>query len=286
MKLPLFHSNFGSKFNLDTSGVAGFFGGEEAFAAMNSVHFTPSRRWIGWYNSPGSYFVAKQYGTLPNSTFWDGLFPGPALDPTELLQLNDKPGLQYIGVYSGIHLPAAGYLSYLLSLRVKPDLTESAYFLKNVTDMRLDKLRQGVCVTVVELRDFDNDLKWPTYPVVPKSHFKTLPVYGAFLVALTILFSLAAGAISVLYGDWFSFSMIALGTLSNGFASIILGAGVITLEFNSPPKESPLDDGVLLDGDNIIILHGSPRIVNGILHSKYRLEYEQDPQYNAIESAQ
>ncbi len=63
---------------------------------------------------------------------------------------------------------------------------------------------------------------------------------------------------------------------------LFLGAGVITLEFNSPPKESPLDDGVLLDGDNIIILHGSPRIVNGILHSKYRLEYKQDPQYNAI----
>ncbi|KJA25367.1 hypothetical protein HYPSUDRAFT_37881 [Hypholoma sublateritium FD-334 SS-4] len=281
MKLPIFHSNFGAKFNLDTSGVAGFFGGEEAFAAMNSVHFTPSRRWIGWYNSPGSYFVAKQYGTLPNSTFWDGLFPGPELDPTELLQLNDKSGLPYIGVYSGIQLPAAGYLSYLLSLRVKPDLTESAYFSKNVADMRLDKLRKGVCVTVVELRDFD-DLTWPTYPIVPKSHFKTLPVYGALLVALTILFSLASASISVLYEDWFSFSMIALGVLSNGVASIILGAGVIILKFNDTPKGSPLDDGVLLDGDNIIILHGSTRVVNGILHSKYRLEYEQDPQYDKI----
>ncbi len=98
MRIPILHSPIGNnKFSLDSSGIAGFFGGEESFAAMNTVHL-PARRWMGWYNSPGSYFVAKKYGILPESRFWDGLFPGATVTPAKLVELDVNLGPRYTGV--------------------------------------------------------------------------------------------------------------------------------------------------------------------------------------------
>ncbi|KAH7922535.1 hypothetical protein BV22DRAFT_1017093, partial [Leucogyrophana mollusca] len=70
-----------SSFNLDASGIAGFFGGSEAISAMTTVHLYRGRRWWGWYNSPGSYTVAKHFGQLASSRLWDALFPGPNVEP-------------------------------------------------------------------------------------------------------------------------------------------------------------------------------------------------------------
>ncbi|KIM57350.1 hypothetical protein SCLCIDRAFT_10503 [Scleroderma citrinum Foug A] len=61
---PFRHSNF----SLDTSGVAGVFGGEEAISAMATVHVYEHRKWLGWYNSPGSYEIAQRYGRLARVT--------------------------------------------------------------------------------------------------------------------------------------------------------------------------------------------------------------------------
>ncbi|EGO27955.1 hypothetical protein SERLADRAFT_367532 [Serpula lacrymans var. lacrymans S7.9] len=72
-----------SDFTLNATGIAGFFGGDEAVSAMASVHMYEGRKWLGWYNSPGSYVVAKRYGQLANSRFWDGLFPGVNVDPAD-----------------------------------------------------------------------------------------------------------------------------------------------------------------------------------------------------------
>ncbi|OBZ66307.1 hypothetical protein A0H81_13874 [Grifola frondosa] len=77
---------------LDSSGVAGFFGGDEAVSAMATVHVYGGRKWLGWYNSPGSYEIAKRYGQLANSRFWDGLFPGINVDPAQLFELDGYKG--------------------------------------------------------------------------------------------------------------------------------------------------------------------------------------------------
>ena len=84
-----------SSFTLDSSGVAGFFGGDGAVSGMATVNLIPNRRWGGWYNSPGSYEIAKQYGQLANSRFWDGLFPGGKHDPARLFELDGKRQLTY-----------------------------------------------------------------------------------------------------------------------------------------------------------------------------------------------
>jgi hypothetical protein len=46
-------------FNLDVGGFAGFFGGDEAVSAMETVHLYRARRWTGSFNSSGSFGVGK-----------------------------------------------------------------------------------------------------------------------------------------------------------------------------------------------------------------------------------
>ena len=84
----------GAKFTLNSAGVAGFFGGEEAISAMATVHLYKGRRFLGWFNSPGSYTIAKRFGRMANSRFWDGLFPGTNDSPAISFELDGKQGTQ------------------------------------------------------------------------------------------------------------------------------------------------------------------------------------------------
>lgn len=104
---------------LDTSGVMGFFGGEEALSTMSTVHLYRGRRWLGWYNSPGSYTVAKKFGQLAKSRFWDGIFPGPNPTPEEMFGLDGKVGPRFIGVFSGTDMTTTGHLAYLTAQKAK-----------------------------------------------------------------------------------------------------------------------------------------------------------------------
>jgi hypothetical protein len=49
-----------AKFNLNFSGVAGFFGGKETVNAMSAVNIYGMRKYLGWYNSPGSYNIGMR----------------------------------------------------------------------------------------------------------------------------------------------------------------------------------------------------------------------------------
>lgn len=102
-------------FDLDISGVAGFFGGDATLAAMNTINVYSGRRWMGWYNQPGTYEVAKTYGQLAVSRFWDAIYPGPNLDPATLFKF-DK--VESTTKYSYAHWSATGdrSTSYLARL--------------------------------------------------------------------------------------------------------------------------------------------------------------------------
>lgn len=292
--MPVLHTRLHSGFSLDSSGIAGFFGGEEAFAAMSSVHLVRARRWLGWYNSPGSYFVAKKYGILPNSTFWDSLFPGPSTDPTELLQLDDKTGLRFSGAYNGTEFSTTGHLSNLISrycamqpAHEPPWSNGRKVAEKDEKIMRwgdpdsADKRNRNIHVTVVKFQDHDS-IKWEGYPKIPEDYFTPISKKGTLFIFLTIVFSLAAGILSALYGDWYSCSMIIFGAFSNGMTSFVLGTGELILEMSEPFIDATPGDGVLYDRKNIIIFQGSEHIIDSILQSRFRLVYPNDPKYNRI----
>ncbi|KAH9911179.1 uncharacterized protein BXZ73DRAFT_93473 [Epithele typhae] len=70
---------------------------------MLAVHVYEGRKWLGWYNTPGSYEIAKRCGQLSRSRFWDGLYPGPNLTPAR--------GSRYRCVQSGTIMVKTGHIA-------------------------------------------------------------------------------------------------------------------------------------------------------------------------------
>ena len=256
MKIPFQHSHF----NLDVAGIAGFFGGQEAFAAMSSVHLVQGRRWLGWYNSPGSYHVAKKYGILARSRIWDGLYPGVNVDPATMLELDGKVGPRYVGAHSGTRINATGHLAYLLMEYCSKDEPKEV----KPGDLHL---------TVVTLQESKHE----NVIILPASPFDPLAI-------IPIFFSIGSAVICAVFGDWYCFAMVMLGVICNGLSCYVIGSA--TLEFK-PPKSSeysPPGDGVLfgLPGSRVMVVKGSERVVAGVTRGRFNLHYASEPKYHNI----
>lgn len=123
-------SSASNKFDLDTSGVAGFFGGDVALSAMVTSHIYAGRRWLCWYNQPGSFEVARRYGQLAQSRFWDALYPGPNVDPASLFHFHTKEhGPEYI--YFDEKEPASSYTTGYRALRAAGSGRRGGYRIRN-----------------------------------------------------------------------------------------------------------------------------------------------------------
>lgn len=254
-------------FDLDVSGIGGFFGDEESFAAMSSVHLVRGRRWFGWYNSPGSYFVAKRYGLLARSRIWDGLYPGPNIDPTSMLELDGKEGPRYVGAHSGTRIQKTGHLSYLLS--------------SYCSDLEVDysaatPATSDVYITVVHLDEF---AKFPGYPVIPKDGLS--PFDPACIIPIAA--SLAAAVACAVFGDWFCFSTIMLGCFCNGISCVVIGSGKLKIVQPNSSLNSPPGDGILFNtSGRVVLLKGSEQVVSSITRGRFNLEYKSESRYHDI----
>ncbi|KAF9226897.1 hypothetical protein BS17DRAFT_510735 [Gyrodon lividus] len=251
-----------AKFTLDASGVAGFFGGEEAISAMATVHLYRGRRWLGWYNSPGSYTVARRFGQLANSRFWDGLFPGPNESPAISFGLDGKPGPRYVASVSGTEMQT-GHLGYLAMERSKDEKKEV------VIDGR--KTAPST-VTLLELKDVKYDGS------VPQQN-----VGYAILALVPIATSVATCIMCAMVADWYCFSMILLGIISSGLASLVIGSGKVSLEsVRAPAPGAPPGDGMLIGGNAVVVVKGAEKDVNAITKGKFLLDIGGRPTYNEI----
>jgi len=259
-------------FNLDVTGIAGFFGGEEAFAAMSSVHLVRGRQWLGWYNSPGSYIVAKKYGVLARSRLWDGLFPGVNIDPGKMLELDGKEGPRYLGIHSGTIIDKTGHLAYLLADHCKELPSDDA--VPGTEPAKTDQY-----LTIVHLHDYPKDIPAQgDLPSVNLSPFDPIAI-------IPIAFSLTAAVVCAVYKDWFSSSLILLGILCNGVSCAIIGSGVLQVQGPDPSPHSPPGDGIFFaTGNNgqIVLLKGSEKIVSTIVRGQYYLHYASEKKYHDI----
>ncbi|KAF9484114.1 hypothetical protein BDN70DRAFT_826326, partial [Pholiota conissans] len=270
MFIPLQHA----KFSLDVSGIAGFFGGEESFAAMSSVHLIRGRRFFGWYNSPGSYFVAKKYGTLCHRRIWKGLFPGETVDPEEMLGLDGRIGPQYIGTQSGTTMLTTGHLAYLLTQYCK-HLAET----EQKPGMKLtifDKLNNEA------IEKFLDSQKTNGLPV------NSLSTAGIIWMSLTISASLGAAIVSaVLWHDWPCFAAIFVGIICNGVSCLVLGSGKLRLNVPNPSSHSPPGDGIFWYDSQAVLITGGSEVISEkaisiLTRGKFQLFYPQDKDYNYI----
>ena len=251
-----------TKFTLDSSGVAGFFGGEEAISAMATVHLFKGRRWLGWYNSPGSYTVAKRFGQLATSRFWDGLFPGPNETPAISFGLDGRQGPKYVASLSGTEMQT-GHLGYLTMQRAK----ETSRL------VRIEGRETASSnVAFLELKDVKYDEKVPIRDL--------WTVLAAFIPILT---SIVACIMCAMVADWFSFSMILLGIMSSGVSCLVIGSAELTLDtVTQPAPGAPPGDGMLIGDDTVIVMKGDEKDVNAITKGRFLLKISGEPTYDRI----
>ncbi|KAF8555925.1 hypothetical protein OG21DRAFT_1438018 [Imleria badia] len=243
----------GSRFTLDTSGVSGFFGGDEAVSAMGTVHVYRGRRWLGWYNTPGSFQIARQYGRVAKSTVFKGFFPGVRTDPAKLFAFDGWEGPRFQAVSSGTIMDSTGHLASVL-------MKECASI-----DGILTPGREGpnVGVTIAKLNTV------PPKVVDPKRITSYTPAFALIPIAVSFVAFIASGV----YEDWFSFSLILWGILSNGISCVVIGLGTLRFTHHIPAEGSPPGDGILGSGNEFVLLKGHEGAVNSITLGKFSLEF-------------
>ena len=246
-------------FTLDSSGVAGFFGGDSSVAGMATVNLIRGRRWGGWYNTPGSYEIAKQYGPLGNLPFFDGLFPEGEHNPARLFRIDGDEGPQFIGVHSGTVLPHTGHLGRLIASWAKD--VDGARKLTG-QDAR-STTRTGV--TIVNLRNVPKKSSHPPLPT--RWH------HSAYFSFLPVLASVAACVVCALVADWFCFASIAVGIIAHGSACYVIGSGKLTFTHPIPAEDAPCGDGVLKGDGVVVILLGAEGAVNAVTRGRFHLQY-------------
>ncbi|KAG1725598.1 hypothetical protein EDB19DRAFT_1643941 [Suillus lakei] len=248
-----------NNFNLDVGGFAGFFGGEEAISAMETVHLYRARRWTGWFNSPGSYIIGKHYGQLANSRFWDGMFPGPNIEPTVYIGMDGKSGPMYVASQSGTFLKQTGHLAYLLMQRCKD---------QRAVTVEGRRTRPNK-VTILEMQDIKFEAG-----VEPSLTIRARDGFHKHVAFFPIATSIATCILCAWGDDWYCFSLILIGILANGISCLVIGSASIVLQSVAPSKNAPPGDGMLMDGNHVVVVLGKEKNVLAITQGKFELEYK------------
>ena len=248
----------GASFTLDSSGVAGFFGGDTAVHGMATVNLFRWRKWGGLYNTPGSYEIAKQYGQLANARICKGLFPGGTDDPSQLFGLNGKVGPKFLATRSGSSFERTGHLAALImGMARKAKLEPVAKGLK-------ERRTTPVTVTVIDLKVVPKEI---VYPQLAHHH-------SALLAVIPVGASVGACVGCALIADWWSFSSILLGMVANGCACFVLGSGQLTFSHHKPADGAPRGDGIFVSNNSgVVVIRGEEGAVNCLTRGRFYLEY-------------
>ncbi|OJT02948.1 hypothetical protein TRAPUB_6487 [Trametes pubescens] len=250
-------SDAGSKtqFDLDISGVAGFFGGDVSVSAMATVHIYEGRKWLGWYNQPGSYEIAKRYGQLSRSRFWDALYPGVNVDPAVLFEYDGGDGPKFTATQSGTVLPKTGHVANLFA-----DECSDLDPVHLPPDIVMRKTSPGF-VTIAKL-----DYAPSTNDITRKNG-----IFTSILASIPIIVSLGACVGCAFIRDWYCFAIILLGVISSGLSCYVIGLGTLRFKHPPPARGAPPGDGVLENGGSeLIIMKGPEGAINAVTRGNSR----------------
>ncbi|KAI5985739.1 hypothetical protein EDD15DRAFT_2373840 [Pisolithus albus] len=249
-------------FMLNSSGVAGLLGGEEAMSTVALAQIYSKRKWLGWYNTPGSYIIGKRFQRLARSVISDPhVNPGSGarsgavhIDPALLLQHDGwSKGPVFKGIYSGTSMHETGPLASLL--------------MKKCIRMFGTKVEgrktQPVNVTIVELE--------PNPNLQPQTRFYHSPPICAII---PIAVSLLTCAMCGLYGEWYACSMILLGILARGLTCVFIGSGKLVFHHPKPADGSPPGDGILGCDHDLVLLKGDENVVSAVTRGRFFFSFQ------------
>ncbi|KAI6030101.1 hypothetical protein EDC04DRAFT_2605515 [Pisolithus marmoratus] len=246
------------KFVLNSTGVAGLLGGEEAMSTTALAQMYDRRKWLGWYNTPGSYIIGTRCLRLAHSIIsYSRVNPGSGVtgseiahvDPALLLQHDGwSKGPAFKGIYSGTSMQETGPLASLL---VKKCISMSGTAIEG-------RKTQPVNVTIAKLEHNPS--------LQPRLRFHhSLPIFAIIPIAV----SLATCVVCGLYSEWYAFSMILLGILARGLTCLFIGSGELVFDRPKCAEGSLPGDGILGCGQELVLLKGDENTVNAVTRGRF-----------------
>ncbi|KAG2141546.1 hypothetical protein BD769DRAFT_1349712, partial [Suillus cothurnatus] len=158
----------------------------------------------------------------------------------------------------GTFLNQTGHLAYLLMQRCKDQRAVKV-------DGRRTRANK---VTILEMPDIKFDATETSLAMRSRDGFhKNIALIPIATSVVTCIFC-AWG------DDWYCFSLILLGILINGISCFVIGSASIVLQSVASSKNAPPGDGLLMDGNHVIVLLGKEKNVLAITQGKFQLEYK------------
>lgn len=255
------------RFSLDISGVAGLMGGDDAISAMAAVHIYGNRRWLGWYNTPGSFQIAKRLRSFAKSTSFhsrQSLSKSVHLDPTTLLQSDSCKGPKFQAVHSGTVIEETGYVASLFMKECAAWDSEGRVVPGRST--------QPIAITIADLGQTPASEMHPTRSSAFTLLFASAP----------ITVSIATCVLCAVCGDLYAASLILVGIIASGISCLVLGSADFVFTHPEPAAGSPAGDGILSSGDDIVLLRGTEGSINSITRGSFSLRFSSEGHYNLI----
>lgn len=273
--MPSFLLDKPPRFSLDMSGIAVLMGGDDAMSAMATVHIYGDRRLLGWYNTPGSFQVAKRLRTFAKSASFRGIFSSDVsprflpksvhTDPTTLFDLDTFKGPKFRAAYSGTVIEETGYVS--------------ALFMKECAAWNAEgkvvpgRMTRPVGITIAELG---------SQAPPSEMHPARSSAFTLLIASLPIATSIGTCALCALFGDWCASLLILVGMIASGVSCLVLGSADFVFTHPEPAKGSPAGDGILGSDKEFVLLRGTEAAVNSVTRGTFSLRFSTEGHYNLI----
>ena len=262
------------RFSLDMAGVAGLLGGDDAVSAMTAVHVYGNTRWLGWYNTPGSFQIAKRLSSFAKSASFrsntsGNLSPTSSsksvhIDPTTLFELDSCKGPKFRAAHSGTVIEETGYLASLFMKECAAWESEG----RVVPGRRT----QPVGITIADLGQAP----------ASEMHPARSSIFTLLFASAPIAVSIGTCALCAICEDWYASSLILVGIVASGVSCLVLGSADFVFTHPEPAKGSPAGDGILSSDKDIVLLRGAEGAVNSITRGKFDLRFSSEGHFNLI----
>ena len=251
-----------SRFSLDLSGVlASLFGGDEALSS--TAHVYGDRRWLGWYNAPGSFHIFKQLRSSMKSVSQTNSLSH--IDPVALFNLDVCRGPTFYAAHSGTIIKETSYLATFFMRECATWESEG----RVVPERRTNPAG----ITIAGLG------QTPSPQICPAC----ISASTIFFASLPISVSVATCAFCAAYGDWYASLSILVGIIARGVFCFVLGSADFVLTCSVPAFGSPAGDGILDSDKDMVLLRGKESAVNAITRGRLSIRFSSKSHHHLIQ---